>query len=305
MTLRFNQAVKDTVIIEPYDFEASEDWFLFEEHVMKDTFVYWITDSLIYKKDSLQILARYQVTDSLMNLVPFNDTLKFNYREPAKTDSRKRKKDEETEEKEETISITMINKGRGEQDLHIPLAMEIQHPVSIIDHSRISLVKIQDTLKIPVKYDLVRDSLKLRKYFMKINWEGLMTYMLNFYPGAFTDIYGLTNDTVQVQIRTRDPEYYGRILLSLSGVDGPKTVQLLNSKGLPFIQKSVSSDGLVEFSYLPPETFTLKLIHDLNGNGKWDTGDYLKHLQPEAVEFYPGSVNIRSNFDVEVSWEIR
>jgi len=62
---------------------------------------------------------------------------------------------------------------------------------------------------------------------------------------------------------------------------------------------------LIEFNYLPPETFTLKLIHDRNNNGKWDTGDYLEHLQPEEVLFNPGSITIRSNFDMEVNWEIQ
>ncbi len=305
MTLRFNREVRDTVIIEPFDFEAEGDWFLYEEHVMKDTFVYWITDSLVYKKDSLRMLVTYQASDSLMNLVPFYDTLKFNYREPAKKASRKNKKDEETQEKEETISLTLSNNGRGEQDLHIPLGLVVQHPVSKIDYSRISLVKMQDTLEIPVKFDLHRDSLKLRKYRMNIQWEGLTIYKLNFFPGAFTDIYGLTNDTIPAQFRTRDPEYYGRILLTLSGVDGPKVVQLLDDKGSPVGQKRVSSDGLVEFDYLPPAAFSLKLIHDHNDNGIWDTGDYLDHLQPEGIEFHPGTINIRSNFDVEASWELR
>jgi uncharacterized protein (DUF2141 family) len=56
--------------------------------------------------------------------------------------------------------------------------------------------------------------------------------------------------------------------------------------------------------YLPPATYTLKLIHDRNGNDKWDTGDYLAHRQPEAVAFYPASITIRSNFDVELTWDL-
>jgi len=305
MTMRFNQEVRDTVIIEPYNFEASEDWYLFEQHIMQDTFVYWITDSLIYNNDSLQLLATYQVTDSLMNLVPFNDTLKFYYREPAKKTTRKKKEVEETEEKEETISVTLIRTGAGEQDLHIPLTMEIQHPVSEINRSLISLVIIQDSLEIPVEYELVRHPVKLRKYYMKVKWEGITVYKLTFYPGAFTDIYGLTNDTIPSQFRTRDPEYYGRILLNLSGVMGPTVIQLLNNKGAIVNQKRIGEDGLIEFNYLPPETFTLKLIHDNNNNGEWDTGDYLEHLQPEEVLLHPGSISVRSNFDMEVNWEIQ
>jgi hypothetical protein len=48
----------------------------------------------------------------------------------------------------------------------------------------------------------------------------------------------------------------------------------------------------------------MKLIHDRNGNGKWDTGDYLGRKQPEAVEFHAGKINIRSNFDLELTWDL-
>ncbi len=303
LSMYFNRRVIDTVILEPFDFEPSGDWYLFEEHVMNDTFVYWLTDSLVYKRDSLNMLATYQVTDSLLNYIPFHDTLKFNFREPSKKTVRRKKKQDKSE-KEEKLSISVDIKSGQEHDLYRPLTFEIQHPVSMVDTSRISLVRLEDSLEIPVPYSLVHDNVKLRRYFLKVDWEGLATYKLDAFPHAFTDIYGLTHDTMSVKIRVRDPEYYSRILLNLTGVRGQKIIQVLDNKGNSVRQKLTSSDGLVEFDYMPPSSFTLKLIHDRNGNGKWDTGDYLEHSQPEAVEFRPGEIKIRSNFDMELNWEL-
>jgi len=48
----------------------------------------------------------------------------------------------------------------------------------------------------------------------------------------------------------------------------------------------------------------LKAIYDVNGNGKWDTGNYLEHRQPERVFFYDRPVELRSNWDVEAAWEL-
>ena len=45
-------------------------------------------------------------------------------------------------------------------------------------------------------------------------------------------------------------------------------------------------------------------INDFNENGKWDTGEYLKKLQPEPVELLPVTIEVRSNWDHDVSMNL-
>ena len=47
-----------------------------------------------------------------------------------------------------------------------------------------------------------------------------------------------------------------------------------------------------------------KIVHDKNGNKKWDSGDLLKHIQPEIVEFNPELITVRANWDVDVKWDL-
>ncbi len=305
-TMRFNRRVTDTVILEPYDFGVEGDWYMLEEHVMNDTFDYWLTDSLIYLRDSLTVLATYPVTDSLLNYVPFYDTLRFNYRESRKSSTarRRRQQSEETEQKE-MLALTLTLGGGSEQDLHLPLFIEAGHPIAETDTAKISLLRRQDTLDVETPFRIVHDSNRIRRYLLYADWELETNYTLNVFPGAFTDIYGLGHDTITRRFKVRNPEYYGRILLQLSGVRGPVIIQALDNKGKPAFIKFTGEDGLVEFRHVPPSTFTLKLIHDANANGKWDTGEYLEHRQPEAVEFYPEAISVRSNFDMEVNWELK
>jgi hypothetical protein len=61
---------------------------------------------------------------------------------------------------------------------------------------------------------------------------------------------------------------------------------------------------MVNIPFLPPKTFKLKAIIDRNGNGKWDTGNYLKGLQPEEVVNYFQNITIRSNWEIELIWKI-
>ena len=150
-------------------------------------------------------------------MVPYYDTLKFNYRETVKKEVRTRRRDKDAvEDDTEWLTISAGPEGGQEQDLFRPATIISQHPVSKIDTSRINLVKLEDTLEIAVPYSLDHDKVKLRRYFMNVDWEGITTYDLDIYPGAFTDIYGLTNDTINLQIRTKYPEYYSRILLNQS-----------------------------------------------------------------------------------------
>jgi len=60
--------------IEGLNFD-SYDAFVVESNVRKDTITYWIRDSLIYNKDTLQMAVTYNYTDTLNQLVSKTDTL--------------------------------------------------------------------------------------------------------------------------------------------------------------------------------------------------------------------------------------
>jgi hypothetical protein len=303
LSLYFNRELSGRVHLEPYNFEADEDWYLLEEHIMKDTLDYWLRDSLVYKIDSLKFLAEYPATDSLKQIIPFYDTLQFTYREPPKT-ARKKRRQEAEEVSEEKITLSPSVSSSQPQDTYRPIVIEIQHPVFSTDQTRISFTREEDTLRVPVPYSLEKDSSRMRRYLMKVDWESEMRYFLEIYPGAFTDIYGLTHDTLSINFRTRSLEWYGKILLNLTGVDGPKIIQVLDKDEKIVRAVKATENGLFEFPFLEPIGFTLKVVHDDNGNGKWDTGNYLEGMQPESVTYHPGTISIRSNFDMEINWNL-
>jgi hypothetical protein len=301
LSLYFNRALTREVRLEPYNFKPGGDWYILEEHVMKDTLDYWIRDSLVYQSDTLELLAEYPLTDSLQQLITFHDTLSFVYREPQQ--GRRRRK--ETEEKEaEQITLSTSLSGSRPQDIYLPVSILVEHPVGSTDTSRISFTRQEDTLRVQVPYTLEKDSSRLRRYFINVDWESERQYFLDIYPGAFTDIYGLTHDTLSSRFSTRAADWYGKILLNLSSVDGPKIIQVLDKDDKIVRSASVTEDGVVEFPFMEPASFTLKMVHDDNGNGRWDTGDYLEGIQPESVSYHPGTINIRSNFDMEINWDL-
>jgi len=58
------------------------------------------------------------------------------------------------------------------------------------------------------------------------------------------------------------------------------------------------------FSLPNPGFYKIKAIFDERTNRRWDTGDYLKNLQPERVTYFPAEIQIRANWDVEETWVI-
>jgi hypothetical protein len=61
---------------------------------------------------------------------------------------------------------------------------------------------------------------------------------------------------------------------------------------------------MVEFDLLEKGTYRLRTVYDLNGDGKWTTGDFAAGKQPEPVSFYNKELQMKENWIVEENWDI-
>ena len=55
---------------------------------------------------------------------------------------------------------------------------------------------------------------------------------------------------------------------------------------------------------ITPGKYQLKYIADSNEDGIWNTGNWESKTQPEKVENYPNEITIRSNWDLELEWNL-
>lgn len=129
------------------------------------------------------------------------------------------------------------------------------------------------------------------------------TYYISGMPGAITDFFGATNDTIKKTVRTTALADYGNITLNLQNVKSyPVIVQLTDEKGVVKYEKYSSGEESVRFGFLTPGTYLIRLIYDRNENGVWDTGSYLEKREPEKIIYYPVPVEVRPNWDVTESF---
>lgn len=309
LTIGFSRNPVGGFKLKPIDDANAKNWFIVEPDNNGDTVRIWITKPEIANRDTLLAVLEYQKTDSLYRLNSQTDTLRFLfYREEVQQTKRKGKKDEKAEEKKGFAINTSLS---GDKSLipNIPFELAIPAPIKKVDVSKISIYNTTDSIaEEPVK--LKADSLNPRIYRFTKDWKANVAYKMTVLPGAFQDYYGQTNDTLKLEMVGADPEKYGVLKINLSGVNKSAVVELLSEKGAPVDTKTIAGNGLVEFTFIKPGKYKLRFIDDANGNGKWDSGNYMKRIQPERIIYYSdektkGVINIRANWDSELQFSFK
>jgi uncharacterized protein (DUF2141 family) len=182
---------------------------------------------------------------------------------------------------------------RGTITLNEDLIIKANTPLIKTDSSKISIInKDSTTITFKTLLDEERNELVV-----DFNKEANQQYMVQMLPGALEDFFGETNDTLQYSLKTRRLSDYGNIMLTLQNVTSfPIIVELVTDKG-DIIESSFGSNTSFNFTNIDPGKYYVRVIYDTNGNGKWDTGNYLLQQQPEKVVYYPKLIELRANWD--------
>jgi len=291
--------MKNDPDIKPMNFNPPDKWYLMETNARRDSFYLWLTDSTYIKQDTMKIDLGYPTLDSLGNIYTKRDTLIFLYRKTPVIKPQKGIKQKD-EGKSKLKMTTITNKATVDLNRNIPFVFN--YPLENIDSSRIRLSVIKDSVEQRFPYDFKKDSISPRKIFLNTKWIEKSQYKLRVFPGAFTDMYKNINDTLICSFNTADRETYGTINITISGVTMPVIVQIMGDRENIYSEKYTSKDGKLVFDYLKAGKYRFKFIYDANNNRKWDTGYYLKDIQPERVAYYKGEIDVKSNWVVDISW---
>lgn len=288
------------------------EWYLPEISAGKDTINLWITDSMIYKRDTLRLKLDYLRSDSTRKLVPYTDTIRLLFSDKKKGESSKRKK---KEEKPVIEFLRMDVKVAQEQDINRGLPLEFDRPIREEDLVNLHLSEKADTIYRPVEIKIRKDSLKLRQYTLEADWKPENEYLLTADSATIYDIYGRHNNKLEKKFRARALESYGKLIVDLKGVEGQILLQLYKPDNKKtedgrkifdiVAEKIVEGNKQVEFDFLNEGKYRLRAILDKNRNGEWDTGLYLQKIQPEEVKYLPKEVNIKQNFDIEEEFDLK
>ena len=265
---------------------------LLQANPTRDTLVYWLTDSIAIRQDSIFLEMTYLKSDSLYNLVPQTDTVLAIYRAPRMTQKAK----EAQEKKARERKLDLKSNAKDKFEVYDTLSVVAAFPIDSIYTDSIRLYEKQDTLLIDKPFTL-RQKDVMSFQIIALLQQGKQ-YELHLDSAAVRDIYGVASDKKKFTLRLKTAEDYSTLLILLPNYDPRIRLQLLSEKDQPVRELPAREEG-TKFEYLTPKTYYLRLYFDLNGDGRWTTGDWITKRQPEPVYYFPAKLTLRANWDFE------
>ena len=169
-------------------------------------------------------------------------------------------------------------------------------PLKSINDSMISIIDI-DSISVPFSSSFNNDKGEIE---IKFQVAPSDKYEVLIKPKAIFDIKGVYNDTLQYNVVSQTLEDYGNIFLDVIRNSNSKFILHLLDTNNDIIREfnNVDQNNTYIFDLIRPGNYTFRLIEDLNENDKWDTGNFLKKINPEPVYYYPNQLELRPNWDL-------
>lgn len=294
----------DSIRIEPLNQTFNDKDIFLDFSKNKDTLNYWFRKD---DKDSIILQVK--------NGKKIIDTLDFKII----------KKEDALKSRRSPLKLVVVSSPAGNQnvDLNSDFKIVFNNPLDPVLFSNIinkEIILVEDTIPIKDYKNLFyvlepfntisinnkvigKDgSIKVVPVVFKENTN----YHLFIAPGTFTDIFGLQNDSIKINFKTREEKFYGTLKLNLDipATSGNYIIQLLDEKENIVRVSNINRSETLFYEYLYPKKYKLKIIYDNNANYKWDTGNLLQKIQPEKVIYNAEPVNTRPNWDLELEWKV-
>ncbi len=247
-----------------------------------DTINIWLQNPELIASDTVFIHARYYSPID-------KDSLIFDTIRVTKT--------EIPEYKDSVLIISGSDKKHPAKEYKLRFST----PVKDFDISYSQFGIFEDSVFTPFPHNFRIDSTNPQQMILEADFQKDMSYSLIFREGFANSIYMLANVADTLQFKQISEETFGHLSISIPDKTGNYVLQLL--KGDRIIYDAIPADGIADFKFLKPDNYKMQLIFDENKNGRWDTGNYDKKIQPEKIIFYPGEIEIRANWSHEIDWD--
>lgn len=125
-------------------------------------------------------------------------------------------------------------------------------------------------------------------------------YKLNVKDSSIVDFQNLKNTAIKKDIEFFKEEDFGVLELKFKGELKNKIIEIYNDKNIVISKIDLNKINHKTLKKLNAGTYKIRIIDDINNNKKWDTGNYIKKIQPEPVRYYKEEIKIRANWELEL-----
>ena len=281
----------------------SKDIIIEPHSSRRDTLHLWLNVPSESLPDTIRGFVRYMKHDSVRMLREDTAKLRLVWR---LIESREQERERERLEKEKakaeaeglewtpppTPSKFKFEKFQASAEVNpeLDLPLEFATPLTRFDSLKVEMLswgEKGDTL--PENIHFIPDSLSQRKWRVRADWNPKRKYQLYFPKDALADITGEGNDSVSMSLTVSDKEKYATLNLNVTPrhPDYKYIVQIIEGSANK-VSREIRDlgSGIHTVYYIPAGDVRLRIIEDVNGNGKWDSGNMVEMRQSERAEFY-------------------
>ena len=254
----------------------------------KDSLEIWVNDQR-KMPDTLQLLVKYDKTDTTGKLKPEEELVKLTYSKELRAELMKKANNYQDRKHEDTIAVytasadpTTIEQYGFDIEFKYPL---IEDGWDSLQFHSVNPRQQEATGHVKV----IRDSLNLRHFRVMPTqpFQVGYDYYLKIPERKFRDVNGFYNDSTVLKVTLPTDDKLSSITLELSGVRNRYLVELLTEKRDRVIRSFlIDKNGPVVFPYLNQGSYCIRITEDKNRNGLVDTGVLLEKKQPEKVRFF-------------------
>lgn len=193
-------------------------------------------------------------------------------------------------------SLSFNPKTRGILHFREQFTVKSSTPLTKFDASKMTLLN-KDSITVPFKTEYDEWN---QDFIINFQKEPNEKYRITLLPGALTDFMEHVNDTLSYPFDTKSTADYGNLNLTLENIKHfPIIVELTNKKGDIMATAYSENSSKIDFKLVEPNLFNVRIIYDVNKNGIWDSGNFLTKEQAEEVLYFPKTIDVRANWDVE------
>lgn len=292
-TVCFNAPNKELPRTEGINFDIGKG-VVVEPNTRGDTIDYWLKDTALWAIDTLKLRLTYMKMDSTHNLVEQTDTVSL------RSQKRRAKSDKNSTQE----FLTLISNAKGSINYFDTIEISIPTPAEMDMVKKILLQRRVDTIWQPQKSTITAIDSVGRRYRVAATLQPSQTYRLVVDSAYFRDIYGNVNKNTTFDFSVKSKDLYASLTLEMGVFTGKEIIELID-KNERVIRRAIADKQKVWFDNLDAGTYYARLFVDLNGNGKYDVGNFAEKRQAEPVYYYSKSFELRQMWDNEEYWNYR
>lgn len=170
-----------------------------------------------------------------------------------------------------------------------------------IDQLDTSLIVVEDKTKIKVAYDYSFSGNQVK---IIPKTATAFDLVVDFKTGALKGLAN-RNDSIKMELKTYRTSDLSNLKLNVASLKGRWVIQLMDGTNPIRTFLKSDPDSIIDWVNLIPAVYQVRCIRDVNGNGKWDAGNWETRSQPEEVVRFDIKSKLRPNWDIEETLELK